>query len=217
MRLTRSTHGGSLQATECAALPPNATIAAGATFRTDDTTDVGTELYQCCIRPWMRGDRYCHAIAAIELLLMRHLSAVLILGVTGCVSSLSGPVDAAQPTAYTLLAVNDDSLPAAADRAAAPRWVLSGSLVLRPDGYYVLSESDSVWNGHSFARVDRREGGIWMADGTMLTLTDSATEASDSYGSGSSAYFGTIAPNVVVLTMPSEGGNDSDVYRYIRK
>jgi len=163
------------------------------------------------------GDRYRHAIAAIELLRMRHLSAILILGLAGCVSSLTAPVDDAQPAAYTLVAVNDESLPAAADRATAPRWVLSGSLVLRPDGYYVLTESDSVWNGRSFNRVDRREGGTWMADGSMLTLTDSATEASDSYGSGSSAYFGTIAPNAVLLTIPSEGGNDSEVYRYVRE
>jgi hypothetical protein len=30
-------------------------IAAGATFRTDAAMDVGTQLYQCCIHPWMRA------------------------------------------------------------------------------------------------------------------------------------------------------------------
>lgn len=30
-------------------------IASGAPFRTDAATDVGTELYQCCIHPWMRA------------------------------------------------------------------------------------------------------------------------------------------------------------------
>ena len=47
--------GNSQEAPECAALAANAMIAAGSTFRTDAATDVGTELYQCCIHPWMRA------------------------------------------------------------------------------------------------------------------------------------------------------------------
>ena len=50
-----SASGNAQEAPECAALPANAMIAAGATFRTDAATDVGTELYQCCIHPWMRA------------------------------------------------------------------------------------------------------------------------------------------------------------------
>jgi hypothetical protein len=147
---------------------------------------------------------------------MRHLSAILILCVAGCVSGLTAPVDDAPPATYSLASVDQHSLPAVADRASAERWVLSGSLVLQPDGYYVLSESDSIWNGRSFAHVDRSEGGIWAADGSVLTLTDSATAAIDSYGGGSTTYSGTIAPQAVVLTILSDDGNGSNIYRYER-
>jgi plastocyanin len=47
--------GNTQEAPECASLSPTAMIASGATFRTDAATDVGTELYQCCIHPWMRA------------------------------------------------------------------------------------------------------------------------------------------------------------------
>ena len=47
--------GNTQEAPECAALTATDMIASGATFRTDAATDVGTELYQCCIHPWMRA------------------------------------------------------------------------------------------------------------------------------------------------------------------
>lgn len=47
--------GSTQEAPECAALTAGDMISAGATFRTDPATDVGTELYQCCIHPWMRA------------------------------------------------------------------------------------------------------------------------------------------------------------------
>lgn len=47
--------GNTQEAPECAALSTNHMIASGATFRTNAATDVGTELYQCCIHPWMRA------------------------------------------------------------------------------------------------------------------------------------------------------------------
>jgi plastocyanin len=47
--------GNTQVAPECAALSANAMIASGGTFRTDPATDTGTELYQCCIHPWMRA------------------------------------------------------------------------------------------------------------------------------------------------------------------
>ena len=47
--------GNAQEAPECAALSANDMIASGATFRSDVATDVGTELYQCCIHPWMRA------------------------------------------------------------------------------------------------------------------------------------------------------------------
>ena len=47
--------GNTQEAPECAALSATDMIAAGATFRADAATDAGTELYQCCIHPWMRA------------------------------------------------------------------------------------------------------------------------------------------------------------------
>lgn len=50
-----SASGNTQEAPECAALSGNAMIASGGTFRTDAATAAGTELYQCCIHPWMRA------------------------------------------------------------------------------------------------------------------------------------------------------------------
>jgi plastocyanin len=47
--------GNTQVAPECAALAANAIIAPGATFRTNAASDDHTELYQCCIHPWMRA------------------------------------------------------------------------------------------------------------------------------------------------------------------
>lgn len=47
--------GNTQEAPECAALTATDMIASGGTFRTDPATDAGTELYQCCIHPWMRA------------------------------------------------------------------------------------------------------------------------------------------------------------------
>jgi plastocyanin len=47
--------GNTQEAPECAALTANDMIASGATFRADAATAAGTELYQCCIHPWMRA------------------------------------------------------------------------------------------------------------------------------------------------------------------
>jgi plastocyanin len=50
-----SASGNPTEAPECAALPANAMIASGGTFRTDAATDAEVEYYQCCIHPWMRA------------------------------------------------------------------------------------------------------------------------------------------------------------------
>ena len=47
--------GNTQEAPECAALSATAMIASGASFRANPATDTGTELYQCCIHPWMRA------------------------------------------------------------------------------------------------------------------------------------------------------------------
>jgi hypothetical protein len=108
------------------------------------------------------------------------------------------------------------SLPAPAASASGPPWVISGSLTLQPDGYYVLSECDSIWNGHSFARDDRTEGGTWIADGSLLTVSDTATGMMDTYGATAEMYFGSIAPHAVLLTMPTDDGTETHIYRYQR-
>lgn len=50
-----SASGNTQEAPECGQLSATDMIAAGSTFRADAATDVGTELYQCCIHPWMRA------------------------------------------------------------------------------------------------------------------------------------------------------------------
>ena len=45
--------GNTTIAPECQALAPSDFIPAGGTF-TDEVEETGTELYQCCIHPWMR-------------------------------------------------------------------------------------------------------------------------------------------------------------------
>ena len=45
--------GNPVEADECKNLPPTAFLAPGQS-QVDDADDEGTELYQCCIHPWMR-------------------------------------------------------------------------------------------------------------------------------------------------------------------
>lgn len=47
--------GNTQEAPECAALSTNDLVVPGASFRTDAAAATGTELYQCCIHPWMRA------------------------------------------------------------------------------------------------------------------------------------------------------------------
>ena len=46
--------GNTVVAPECQSLAPSDFIPAGGTFR-DEVEETGTELYQCCIHPWMRA------------------------------------------------------------------------------------------------------------------------------------------------------------------
>ena len=147
---------------------------------------------------------------------MRYFVPLMLLCVASCINNLTTPGDAAAIQAYTLATVDQDSLPARAGDASTVQWVLSGSLTLQPDGYYILAERDSIWNGRAFARADRTEGGTWAVDGAMLTLSDTATGETDSYGAPEAPYFGRIASNVVLLTIPGETGSGSHLYRYQR-
>jgi plastocyanin len=47
--------GNPVEAPECASVTAADMIVPGATFKTDAETSAGTELYQCCIHPWMRA------------------------------------------------------------------------------------------------------------------------------------------------------------------
>ncbi len=47
--------GNTVEAPECKTLTAADMVMPGATFTTDPETGAGTELYQCCIHPWMRA------------------------------------------------------------------------------------------------------------------------------------------------------------------
>ena len=47
--------GNTVEAPECKTLTAADMVMPGATFTTDPETSAGTELYQCCIHPWMRA------------------------------------------------------------------------------------------------------------------------------------------------------------------
>jgi plastocyanin len=47
--------GNPVEAPECKTLTAADMVMPGATFTTDAETEAGTELYQCCIHPWMRA------------------------------------------------------------------------------------------------------------------------------------------------------------------
>ncbi|MDB4872112.1 MAG: hypothetical protein JWL97_3116 [Gemmatimonadales bacterium] len=46
--------GNTIEAPECKTLTPADMVMPGTTFTTSAETAAGTELYQCCIHPWMR-------------------------------------------------------------------------------------------------------------------------------------------------------------------
>jgi hypothetical protein len=52
--------GNPTPAPECLALKPEDFVAPGGTFN-DTPDETGTELYQCCIHPWMRTTVHIHA------------------------------------------------------------------------------------------------------------------------------------------------------------
>lgn len=47
--------GNPTEAPECTQLEADDRVAAGATYHADPANSLGTELYQCCIHPWMRA------------------------------------------------------------------------------------------------------------------------------------------------------------------
>jgi hypothetical protein len=114
---------------------------------------------------------------------------------------------------YLLNSVDRQALPAHPEASGFWR-VISGSLALRPNGYFVLTESDSSWNGRAFIREDYTNGGTWTADGAMLILNDTASGARDTYGAGVSSYFGTIGSRTVWLTIATDEDSKTHVFQY---
>lgn len=147
---------------------------------------------------------------------MRVFALLSALVCAGCISPVTATEPDARAGVFTLSSIDDDFLPTRPDYSSGSRWVLSGSLTLQPDGYFVLAERDSVWDGHAFAREDRTEGGLWVSDGSLLTLSDTSAGSSDPYGSEAATYVGGISPDAVLLTMQSGDGIESHIYHYKR-
>ena len=140
--------------------------------------------------------------------------AILCFGVAcGGVPTEAGPLSLTDT--YMLKSVDRETLPAPLDPRASSN-VLSGSLTLQPNGYFVLAGSDSSWNGRSVVRDDWTDGGTWTADGSMLILSDTAAEAFDTYGAAASTYFGRIAAHTVSLTMATNDGSKTHLFEYTR-
>jgi len=112
--------------------------------------------------------------------------------------------------------VDGDTLPVHLNDSGSSLQVVSGSLNLQPNGYFVLAENDMVWTGHAFVQRTSTDGGTWTADGSLLTLGDTATERDDPYGAATSTYTGTIGPHVVSLIIMTNDGSTAHAYRYER-
>ena len=149
---------------------------------------------------------------------MRRFASFAILLVAACTSDVTARATAPDPQAgtYTLDAVDGDTLPAQPDYSSGSRWVLSGSLTLEPDGYFVLVERDSVWNGRTFAGEEWTKGGQWTTDGSLLTLNDTSAAPIDTYGGGSTTYLGSIASDAVLLRIGADDGTEAHSYQYER-
>ena len=147
---------------------------------------------------------------------MRRLAIVAVLLLVDCISAATTTEPDARAGTYTLTSVDLDPLPTQPDYSSGSRWVLSGSLTLQADGYFVLTERDSVWNGRVYARQDRTESGRWTSDGSLLTLSDTATATGDPYGSATATYIGGISANTVLLTIQADDGTESHSYQYRR-
>jgi hypothetical protein len=145
---------------------------------------------------------------------MRRFIEIVILSCTsGCGAVPAGIEPTTAADTYLLKTVDGDALPMNPD-ASGSRLVVSGSLTLQPDGYFVLAESDSIWNGVRFVAKRWSEAGSWAIDGSILTLTDTAADATDTYGPRSPLYFGSIAPQRVFLSLTTEDGRAVHTYWY---
>lgn len=148
---------------------------------------------------------------------MRLLAFSLVLLLAGCISRVTATETDPRDGMYMLTSIDLDALPMQPEYSNNSRWILSGALTLQADGYFVLSERDSVWTGRVFAHEDHVAGGRWMSDGSVLTLSDTAASAVDPYGSATATYNGSIAASGVLLTISAADGSDTHIYQYRRQ
>jgi hypothetical protein len=144
----------------------------------------------------------------------RVVMLALLISAVGCNRYTTDVVAASPGGTDSLTSVDHDGLPARLEYEGGSWQVVIGSLNLLPNGFFVLAESDTIWNGHAFVRNDWTDGGTWTADGSMLILADTTDSENDPYGASTSTYLGTITPRAVLLTIPTNDGSDAHVYRY---
>lgn len=147
---------------------------------------------------------------------MRNFAAFAALCLAACIRNPTTTPPDPRAGTYLLGSVDDDTLPAEPDYSSGSQWVVSGSLTLQPDGYFVLAQRDSVWNGRAFVRDNWTKGGQWTTDGSLLTLSDTSAESADPYGGSTSAYIGVIGADAVLLRIAADDGTEVHTYRYQR-
>lgn len=124
------------------------------------------------------------------------LTALALAGLTAACSSSTEPSASAAGT-YRLTMVGGDSVPLG---YLANGYVVSGSLELRTGGGFVRTERDSMyepWDGSSYSwrAASFTAIGTWMADGSLLTLTDTTGGAANG-----NTINATIAPHTILVT-----------------
>ena len=152
-----------------------------------------------------------------KLFAMRLAAVFLVVLLLGCISRVTATETDPRDGVYMLTSIDLDALPMQPEYSNNSRWILSGSLSLQPDGYFVLTERDSVWNGRVVGHEDHVGGGRWVADGSLLTLSDTAAGVMDPYGSPTASYNGSIAASGVLLTIPAADGSEAHIYQYKRQ
>jgi hypothetical protein len=185
-------------------------LCAGRTYATDmqpRRTSFGREGLIPTLRPRIQESEYQ----------VRRFVVLAMLSLLGACSETPTVAGAAPLTdTYVLESVDGGTLPVSPVPGGS--WhVVSGSLTLQPDGYFVLAESDSSWNGRAVIRDNRTDGGTWTMDGSMLILSDTALEANDAYGAAAaSTYFGRVASHTVLLTIATDDATRTHLYQYER-
>lgn len=126
----------------------------------------------------------------------------LLMGAACACSSATSPARSAAGT-YALVEAAGFPLPAPSPVNAAV-LIVGGAFTLAPDGYYTLTEADSI-GGTCRCRIDpaQRSGGAWAVDGSILTLTDT--------GYAGNSFTASIGANTIAYQTAAGS------YRYTRR